>query len=297
MYGQVPSGYAASSSYAASSALSKRRLLLPSAMTAGVLAIAVVLVAMFGLGHGGSAPSNTQMLAALHTASTGLTRAPATTFTMTVTVSAQGQQETLNMSGISSSDNREAAFKMTGPGLDESVLRVDGVGYVAVPPSAVAMNDGKPWIGLRSPTPTAEQEALESSGPAGMLKTLAGVSGTVTDEGSHTVQGVQTTEYSADVNLTSLLNATNPQLEQGLNPENISIPDAPMKIWIDRQGLARQLTLDLSFNGVSVEEVANIRPTNDLPTVSAPPASEVRMYNSISDFVASVQQAYGNNTA
>lgn len=64
----------------------------------------------------------------------------------------------------------------------------------------------------------------------------------MTDDGTHTIDGVETTEYSADVNLTSLLNAANPQLEQSLNPTNITIPDAPLKIWIDKQGLPRQLT-------------------------------------------------------
>jgi hypothetical protein len=100
-------------------------------MTAGVVAIGAVAIAMFGLGHGRTVLTTTQMLAALHTASTGLTRAPATTFTMTITVTAEDQQETLNMSGVSSSDNRVGAFKMTGPGVEESVLRVDGVGYVS----------------------------------------------------------------------------------------------------------------------------------------------------------------------
>ncbi|HEX3897869.1 MAG TPA: hypothetical protein VHW74_01750 [Mycobacteriales bacterium] len=44
---------------------------------------------------------------------------------------------------------------------------------------------------------------------------------------------------------------------------------------------------------MSVDEIANITPTSDLPKVTAPPASEVQMYNSISDFTARVERAYG----
>lgn len=270
-----------------------RRFFLPSALTAAAVAIAVVLVVAFGPGKSGSTLTNTQMLALVHNASNGLARSPATTFTMTMTISGAGQHQTIDMTGVTSNANRTASFTMTGPGVDESMRVVDGVVYVQLPASAVAMNDGKPWVGVPSVTPTAQEQQLESSGPAGLLQSLANVGGTVQDKGTQTVDGVQTTEYSVHIDVSKVLSTENPQLASSLDVGSLPLNDVPMTIWLDRQGLPRKLTMQLSLNGVSVDEVATMTPSNAVPHVSAPPASEVRVFNSLSDFETSMARMYG----
>ncbi|HVW79963.1 MAG TPA: hypothetical protein VHB69_03360 [Mycobacteriales bacterium] len=270
-----------------------RRLVLPSALTAGAVAVGAVLVAAFGLGSGGSTLSNAQLLAVVHSASHGLTRSPATAFTMTVDVSAQGHQETVDMQGATSRDGRQGSFTMTGPGIAESAVVDRGIVYVSVPPAALSLNDGKPWIGVRSVAPTVAEQQLGASGPAAMLESLAEVGGTVKDEGEQTVQGVPTTEYSVTVNVSQALASEDPELAKSLDLDGMGIGELPMTIWIDRQGLPRRMAIATTFNGVSLDEVANFTPAASVPDVQVPPASQVRMFNSLSDFTASMQNLYG----
>ncbi|HVV77205.1 MAG TPA: hypothetical protein VHC43_14335 [Mycobacteriales bacterium] len=271
----------------------RRRRFVPAAAATVAALLAGALALAFSVNKGGAALSNTQMLALVHTASTGLSRSPATTFTMTMTLSGDGQQQTIHMSGFGSNGNREASFTATGPGISESSVFLDGVAYVQVPAQAISTNGGKPWIGVRSPNLTGEQQQLESGGPTGLLQSLADFGGTVKDDGSDSVHGVQTTKYTVELNLQSMIERESAVSGSSTSPL-VNNPDLnqdfPMSIWIDKQGLPRELTMSFDIDGISMQAVAYFTPTSVVPTISAPPASEVNMLGSLSDFRSSLQQ-------
>jgi hypothetical protein len=291
----VQPGYAPAWPAPAAPSRFNRRLVMPAALTAVVVTIGAVVIAMFGLGNGGSSLSNAQMLAALHTASTGLTRSPATRFGMTITISKDGHQQTMTMSGFTT-DKHEGSFTMTGAGIDESMVLVNGTLYMKLPAIATSLSYGKPWLGVKAPTPDAGQQQFDSSGPGGLLGGLSEFAGTVHDHGTQTVDGVATTEYSVDIDVNKLISKVAPQLTSSsafANLGSLGISDIPMTIWIDRAGLPRKMSLDMSFHGVSMSEIATFTPTDDVPSITAPPASQVYLFNSFTDFNANLERLTG----
>lgn len=274
---------------------SRRRSL--AAIAATVIVVLGVAAAATTLGSSKGTPvSNAQLVSLVRSASHAFERVPSTTYRMTIDVSGQGHHVSLLMSGVTVTRTHASTFEMKGPGLDEGIIATHGIGYVQVPPAAVASNHGKGWLAVRSLKPTPEQRRLADSGPAGMLKALAVVGGTITNEGVHDVLGVPTTEYSFRADFLRVLG---PTFSQFIGPDAnarlklLGFDRLPMKLWLDRNGLPREMSLGFSFRGVSMQEVAYMTPSNSIPTITAPPASDVRMVKSVARFGSEVRKLYG----
>lgn len=271
----------------------RRRVVAPVVATTALLAVVGVLAATLGLSNTSTPVSNAQLLALVHSASKALTRTPATTFTMTVDVSAFGHTQSIEMAGTSSTANRASTMTVSGPGIRETAVELGGIAYISVPGAAQQLNDGKAWIAVRAPKPTPEMQQLEAAGPAGFLKGLAQVGGKIEDDGTQNVRGAQTTEYSFHIDLLKLLGPNFAKVMGRIPPtvaRSLGLDNMPMKVWLDHQGLPRELALDFGFSGVSFKEVAYMTPSSVAPTITAPPASTVRMASSLGQFGRMLRQ-------
>jgi hypothetical protein len=108
---------------------------------------------------------------------------------------------------------------------------IDGDIYLKVPGLGTAQ---RPWV-KNPPEVTQFTDGLKQSDPRQMLQLLAGV-GTVTPTGQETVDGVQTTHYSVDVDLAKTAKLLPPGLakvlqtliRQGVTHEGV-------QLWVDSQ--------------------------------------------------------------
>src|ERR1700760_1277061 len=79
----------------------KQRIVAPMAVTALVVAIVGVCVAV--VGHGSAKPvTNADLLKLVHSASDSLNNEPSNSFTLTETLSSHGASSTIKMSGVTS---------------------------------------------------------------------------------------------------------------------------------------------------------------------------------------------------
>lgn len=140
------------------------------------------------------------------------------------------------------------------PGFDEPMrLVMDGdTAYIRFP-MLEALTGTQGWL-------RASAEELGAAGssfgvgsgandPAQMLDALRGVAGEVVDEGPDEVRGVATTRYRATVDLAKALEAApteqRAQLEAQLEGLDADLAEIPVQVWIDGDGLARRLAMDL----------------------------------------------------
>lgn len=273
----------------------KRRVRARVVATVGVVAIVIAVVAAIGLGgENGTPVSNAHLLSLIHSASAAITTQPANSFVMNETVTDGGEHATLTMRGVTDSLTHDAQFSMTGLGIDETAVTVNKVSYFRMPASALDLTNGKPWLAVHELTPSPEIKQLQQAGPAAYLQMLSTANGTVYNEGKHTVNGVQTTEYSFHINALKLLGSTFTQIAGADSTDalkTLGFDHLPMKLWLDDQGLPRELELSFSTHGVSVDAVGYITPSAHEPHISAPPASQVDTVGSLTDFTSILRQA------
>jgi hypothetical protein len=151
------------------------------------------------------------------------------------------------------------------------------------------LNNGKPWAAVNSPTPTAEEQSLQQSGPAGYLKLLANVDGNVYDDGAATVNGVSTKKYTFRVNFLTLLGPTFRQLYPQLTDQEIKqtgLDNLPMSVWLDRDGVTRKLQVSFKYQSVSVSAIAFVTPSTKVINLTPPPASQVNVLHSLKQLAA-----------
>lgn len=274
-----------------------RRVRLQVGATVAVLAAGLATVLAVGIGGSSGTPvSNAQLLNLVHQASSAATRSPSTTFQMTETITALGHAVTIHMAGISTPDNHVSEFTLTAPNATTKALGIDHVVYERLPSAGLAANNGKPWVAVRSPRPTAQMRQLASSGPAGFLKALARVGGTIVNDGPATVHGIATTKYSFHVNLSSLVASLIDKMYPQATTQmfnSLGFNHLPVALWVDHTGLPREMALKLNFRGVSVSEVSYFEPSSQVPDISAPPAAEVNRVSSLRQFARVLRLAYG----
>jgi hypothetical protein len=118
------------------------------------------------------------------------------------------------------------------------------------------MGDGK-WTKLDLPKGAAGAgTGFSQLDPTKLLDYLRRVSNNVTNEGTETVRGVETTHYRATIDL----------------PGGGSLP---IDVWIDDQGYARKATLNADVSGASFNVVFEMYDFGAPVNVQAPPADEV----------------------
>jgi hypothetical protein len=85
--------------------------------------------------------------------------------------------------------------------------------------------------------------------PSQLLETLRGISCDIEDKGTDEVRGVATTRYAVTVDLAKALEQAPAEqremLEAQLKGLDTSLADVPVDVWIDGDGLARRLVMDL----------------------------------------------------
>lgn len=271
----------------------------PSGIVAPI-AVMAVIVAIIGacvaiVGHPNAKPhSNAALLRLVHSASNALDSEPSNTFTMTMTISAGGTTEMLSMSGASSPRNNESSITMSGAGLHEEAIAINGVSYIENPLFTQNLSDGKHWLAVRTLKPTAIQKDLASSGPDGVLKGLAAAGGTVEDEGTQDVHGVETTEYLVHYDALGVFGSTfNAIFGSRANAilKQAGFDNLPMELWLDANGVPRKTELDIHFRGLSEHEVEYMTPSDKELHLAAPPSSDVHMLGSLEAFGAIVRHS------
>lgn len=174
---------------------------------------------------------------------------------------------------------------------------IDGLNLYLKLPSALAHNPalhGKPWvkISLAKAARAAGIQGLSgllnnpsSSDPSQFLHYLQATSGKVTKVGSQSVDGFQTTEYQAKVDLDRVPNGV-PAADRAQVRQSIAALEraahlhfVPIKVWIDGQHLVRRIVVSFgeAISGQSVNATVRV----DIPQYGPqsapqlPPASQV----------------------
>jgi predicted small lipoprotein YifL len=183
-------------------------------------------------------------------------------------------------------------------GVGQMELRlVDGTIYMRMPSMlGLGLPTGKEWVSLEP------GKALKGAGFGGLdpssvqqdptqLLRLLRASSEVTEAGTATIRGVETTRYTAKLDLRKSIEAGTKDLE--LTPEQrallrqaaeqlvqqVDADTLPVEVYVDDDGLLRRLALDLSMNvegqPLSVEQTTDFYDFGVDVDVHAPPASQV----------------------
>jgi hypothetical protein len=187
------------------------------------------------------------------------------------------------------------------------VRSVDGTVYMRIPSTlGTPLTGGKPWIAVDVPShgsSVGSPFALGSeSDPTKALAYLEKVSNDVRAVGSEQVRGVDTTHYTATLDLGKAVDADNSDLPAGVRDNMKELAglfgDIPADVWIDGDGRLRRMTLQLDlgemFRGLDPSAATGsdhfvITETVDLfdfgtPVhVEAPPADQVTRMPSLGD--------------
>ncbi len=185
--------------------------------------------------------------------------------------------------GLGSSDAGDS-----GAGRAE-VRVVDGVFYLDLGDlgdEAEELTDGKRWLKLDFSGLAGmlgdDAVSSESSNPVDGLEALRGVSSDVTEVGTETLRGVETTHYRATIDLAKALADAPAGARDGARDllERAGAPTIPVDVWLDAQDRVRKYTMqvDGAAFGSESSSVAVTYEFYDFGApvdVSAPPADEV----------------------
>ncbi len=205
-------------------------------------------------------------------------------FAMDMTVAGAGQNVSLSGSGaINTGPPLSGSMTAAVGGVNVNERIVGSYVYVQTPKLGDTWGrislSGLPGFGASS---TSSQYV--STDPAAMLDYLR-ATGTVTDEGPDTLNGVATTHYHAVVDLAryaaslpAAQQAAAEQLVQGYQ-QVAGSSTFPIDVWIDDAKLVRQVNFELSLDTQSVQaSVTYSMSFSDYgpqAAVTAPPASQV----------------------
>jgi len=185
--------------------------------------------------------------------------------------------------GLGSSDAGDS-----GAGRAE-VRVVDGVFYMDLGDlgdEAEELTDGKRWLKLDFSGLAGmlgdDAVSSESSNPVDGLEALRSVSSDVTEVGTETLRGVETTHYRATIDLAKALADAPAGARDGARDllERAGTPTIPVDVWLDAQDRVRKYTMqvDGAAFGSESSSVAVTYEFYDFGApvdVSAPPADEV----------------------
>jgi hypothetical protein len=279
----------------------------------GVCAVLLAAVcSVAGLGISGCGASNTvDPVAQAATTSTG---APGFKMNFTVSVSSPALPQPVTGTGTGAFDTKDRSGSL---GLDMnlgnspqivqalggSTLRLDEIIsngttlYMKFPPALTNKLPGhKPWIkfdvakaAAASGIPGIASLANNpgSTDPSQLLQYLRAVSGNVSNEGSETIGGIQTTHYRATVDLDKVPNvvpaaqrqAAKQAIQALQSKENVH--QLPIDAWIDGQHLVRQLKMTFSFS--SAGQPLSATTTIDIPEYAAQPAPTLPSPDQVTD--------------
>jgi hypothetical protein len=149
-------------------------------------------------------------------------------------------------------------------GIDEPMrLVADGSTIYLRVPVLDAPLDTPGWLSATAEDLGAAGGPLGFAGgvtdPSQLLDTLRSVAGDVEEVGSDDVRGVATTHYRAALDLARALaqlpDGGSPLLEHQLEDLGTELDDVPVDLWVDADGLARRLVLEVGDLGALTVEL------------------------------------------
>jgi hypothetical protein len=185
-------------------------------------------------------------------------------FDITATGAYTGRRMSMEMDlGSALAELAAASGDTVPPGLDEPMrIVVDGTRSYMRFPMLDAVTGRSGWLSI-----TPEDMGMASSAlglgagaddPAQLLQTLRGVADDVTSTGEKEIRGVATTGYHATIDLDRALKAMPAEQQRAMAPvlEQLdgSMGTMPVDVWIDGDGLARRLRMDMG--GVMAKAMA-----------------------------------------
>ena len=220
-------------------------------------------MAIAGCGSSGGSASGDQPTQAVLTAYAATVKAKTAKVTFRESVSStstSGSNESLNVTGAGAIDLTHQGFSLqlnSPSGGSEQIIETGGVVYVKVPPTSQSQIPGdKPWVSVnlnqvdeaKLGKSLSQLSTENSDNPAQILSNLAGVSNSVVKVGTATIDGVDTSEYKATINLakeaTKITAKDGSKAGQAISQESqaLGTKTLPVLVWIDSKGLVRQIS-------------------------------------------------------
>lgn len=163
--------------------------------------------------------------------------------------------------------------------------------YLKAPPEAAAALGGgdTPWISIdlaqagMGQLGSALGGGLPTQNPGQMFGFLAGISGELQEVGTETIGGVETTHYSATVDLAALAQAqgTGGAEATAALEELLGTSTLPVDVWIDGENLIRQVKMVIPISGqgeIPGGQVSLVQTLSEFGApvdITAPPADQV----------------------
>jgi hypothetical protein len=261
---------------------------------AGVLAVLLIAVVVNYVTHGGTEALNPVAQAAEKTAAM-----PGGTLSMTVIYGSPESSKTVEAtgSGIFDTASNRAILTLDVPGADGNPVKVESVSdkSLSFTRSSVLSEQlppGKEWLGM---DPLLGQTAPNSfggqDGAQGELQMLRGTTGSVEKVGGETIDGEQTTQYKAELQMSQVAAYFAREGNAGLAREYTQIakkvPDPmPIEVWIDEAGLLRRLRM-VETVPTTTGKTLTMDITMDMsdfaahPGIKLPPSSQVLDYTPV----------------
>jgi hypothetical protein len=216
-----------------------------------------------GCGSSGSSAPSDQPAQAVLTAYTATVKAKTAKVTFRESVnstSTSGSNESLNVTGAGVIDltHQGFALQLNSPsGGSEQIVETGGVVYVKVPPTSQSQIPGdKPWVSVnlnqvdeaKLGKSLTQLSTENSDNPAQILSNLAGVSNSVVKVGAATIDGVDTSEYKATIDLAKeaakVTAKDGSKAGQAISQESqaLGTKTLPVLVWVDSKGLVRQIS-------------------------------------------------------
>ncbi|WP_033311728.1 hypothetical protein RFN58_01290 [Streptomyces iakyrus] len=193
-----------------------------------------------------------------------------------VQTSAQGASQTANGQGVVDLDDGDSVMTLTVQGQRIEQRVVDQVLYQRMPKGQAP--GGKPWIKIdlgkvAAQQGTGDQPMSDPAQSAAYAKAITDKD--VTEKGTATVNGVETTHYRVSVDVAELPNGDTLRKQVG--------PTLPMDVWLDDEGRMRRQQIDMTVKAPEATQ----RSSSDAS--SAPEKVTVRTVMDFTDFGTEVE--------
>ncbi|MCK8438281.1 hypothetical protein G3I77_36340 [Streptomyces sp. D2-8] len=157
-----------------------------------------------------------------------------------VRTSAEGASQTANGQGVVDLDDGDSVMTLTVQGQQIEQRVIDQVLYQKMPKGQAP--GGKPWIKIdlgkvAARQGTGDQSMSDPAQSAAYAKAITDKD--VTEKGTATVNGVQTTHYRVSVDVAELPNGDTLRKQVG--------PTLPMDVWLDDEGRMRRQQIDMTL--------------------------------------------------
>lgn len=141
---------------------------------------------------------------------------------------------------------------------------------------------GKPWVLLDAAKlgmDAGQIAASQGADPSQGLALLQGIAGDAVKQGTETIDGVQTTKYTATVTASALSKNLSPKQAAELKTVMGANDSIPVSVWIDGENRARRLdvSMNMANQGMNMAMATSyfFSKFNEPVSISAPPASQV----------------------